>query len=231
MGFVLVMSDFSIEGYEKKLLKFQEEHPYDCIPSLAVDWLSKDNRKIYNDMMSKYPYNDSLEVYKREHAHQTPEEAEIEFTLLHDEWSILINEDVYYDSVDSISDDYDPVLNDRTIMFMDFIELVDVVFAVNDDYLESHIDCLLKDENIVLPPFLLKYLYDNFPDKKDELDYLVSRYRFDNLLSANALKFVRGEVSAHKPMERTLLLFEIFEFTCQHLEYEDMLLETTVNTG
>lgn len=223
------MSDFSIESYEKKLLKFQEEHPYDCIPVLAVDWLSKDNLKIYNDMMSKYPYNDSLEAYKREHAHQTPKEAEIEFTLIYPEWSILINEDLYYDSLDNISDDYDPVLNDRAIPFMDFIELVDVVFTVNDDYLEFHIDRLLDDENIILPPFLLKYLYNNFPDYKDELDNLVSIYESDNLISSNALKFVRNQVGTHKPMENTLLLFEIFEFTCEHMEYEDILLETTVN--
>lgn len=230
MGFRLFMSDFSIESYEKKLLKLQEEHPYDCIPALAVDWLSKDNLKIYKDMMSRYPYNDSLEAYKKEHEHMTPEEAELEFTLIYPEWSILINEDLFYDSVDSISDEYDPIMNDRAIPFMDFIELVDVVFTVNDDYLESHIDSLLDDENVVLPPFLLKYLYDNFPYKKDELDNLVSRYESDNLISVNALKFVRNQVDTHKPMEKTLLLFEIFEFTCEHMEYEDMLLETTVNT-
>lgn len=229
MGFGLFMSDFSIEGYEKKLLKFQEEHPYDCIPVLAVDWLSKDNREIYDDMMSKYPYNDSLEVYKREHAHQSPEEAELEFTLLYPEWSILVNEDLYQDSLDNVGEDYDPVMTDRAIPFMDFVELVDVVFTVNDDYLCSHIDRLLGDDTVVLPPFLLKYLYTHFPDRCDELDTLVSRYESDNLLSVNALKFVRNQIDTHKPMEKTLLLFEIFEFTCEHMEYEDLLLETTVD--
>ncbi len=230
MGFGLVMSDFTIESYEKKLLKFQEEHPYDCIPALAVDWLSKDNRKIYNDMMSKYPYNDGLEMYKREHAHQSPEEAEIEFTLLHPEWSILIHEDSFYDSLDNISDDYDPILNDKTISLMDFMEITDVVFSIDDDYLDSHIDILLEDENIVMPPFLLKYLYNHFPDKMDELDSLVSRYESLNLISDFGLKFVRNQVSTYKPMEETFLLFEIFEFTCNHLDYEDMLLETTVKS-
>lgn len=103
-------------------------------------------------------------------------------------------------------------------------------FTVNDDYLKSRIGRLLEDENVVLPSFLLKYLYDNFPYKKDELDYLVYMYESDNLLSVYALKFFKGEVSAHKSMERTILLFEIFEFTSEHMEYEDMLLETSVST-
>lgn len=230
MGFGLFMSDFSIESYEKRLLKFQEEHPYDCIPVLAVDWFSKDNLKLYEDMMSKYPYNDTLEAYKCEHAHQSPEEAEIEFTLIYPEWNILIDEDLYYDSLDNVGEDYDPIMNDRTISFMDFVELVDVVFTINDEYLCSHIDKLLADESVVLPPFLLKYLYDNFPDKNDELDILVSKYESDNRLSVNALRFVRNQVGTHKPMEKTLLLFEIFEFTCEHMKYEDLLLETPVNT-
>ncbi|RAP49985.1 MAG: hypothetical protein BZ138_07090 [Methanosphaera sp. rholeuAM270] len=137
---------------------------------------------------------------------------------------------MYQDSLDNIGDDYDPVMNDRAIPFMDFIDLVDVVFTVNDDYLESHIDRLLDDENVVLPPFLLKYLYDNFPGKKHKLDIIVSRYESDNLISENGLKFVRNQAGTHKPMGNTLLLFEIFEFTCEYMEYEDMLLETTVNT-
>lgn len=228
-GVLIFMSDFSIESYEKKLLKFQEEHPYDCIPSLAVDWFSKENLEIYKNLMNKYPYNDSLEAYKREHANQTPEEAELEFTLIYPEWSILIKENQYITSLDNI-DDIDPIMNDRAIPFMDFMEIVEVVFTINDNYLESHINQLLEDENIILPPFLLRYTYDKFPDKKEKLDNLVSKYESGNLISDNALKFVRGQAETHKPMEKNLLLFQTFEFTCQHMEYEAILNETYINT-
>ena len=76
----------------------------------------------------------------------------------------------------------------------------------------------------------MKYLYNHFPDKMDELDALVSRYESLDLISDCGLKFVRNQVSTYKPMEETFLLFEIFEFTCNHLEYEDLLLETTVKS-
>ena len=219
------MADDIIADYEKKLLKFQENNPYECIPFLAVDWLSKDNFDKYTDLMACYPYIDTLEKYKREHAHQSPEEAEIEFALLHDQWSILIDENLYYDFLDSIPDDK-YCLSDKVISFMefnDFLENTD--FFIDDDYLVSYVDQLLEDKSIIIPPFLLRYLYDLFPDKKDELDNLISCYESDALISVNGLKFVKDEISSFKPMEEKILLFEIFEFTCKNMKYEGMLLE------
>lgn len=219
------MADDIIADYEKKLLKFQEDNPYECIPFLAVDWLSEENFDKYTYLMACYPYVDTLEKYKRECAHQSPEEAEIIFGLLHDEWSILIDENLYYDFLDSTPDDK-YTLSDKVISFMDFNEFLENTdFIIDDDYLRNHVNQLLKDKKVVIPPFLLKYLYDLFPDKKDELDNLLSSYESDDLITENGLRFVRGEISSFKPMEEKILLFEIFEFTCKNMKYEGILLE------